>query len=155
MFPFSCPQFLKVWGPVTHELGLKAVPYEARHSGPSIDASRGLRTRAEIKARGRWALEKSVTRYEKRARLLQSFNRLGPGMQAYLLECERRLGDMLVRGGCPDDLALPLTRGRSPSLNKEDTLPIVTLVPVVSVRPRSVAVSALVGLTRSSLHVEM
>ena len=44
------------------------VPYVARHSGPSIDAALGTSKRKEIKDRGRWKADRSVLRYEQRAR---------------------------------------------------------------------------------------
>ena len=49
-----------------------AVPYQARHSGASIDAALSLRTRGEAEARERWASEISVTRFESKARLSHS-----------------------------------------------------------------------------------
>ena len=109
VFTFTYSQFLKVWKEVREEIGVAVVPYEARHSGASIDAARGHRSRAEIKARGRWAADSSVNRYEKKARLLESFNKLSVAQQEYLLACERQLGDMLERGGSPAALAPPST----------------------------------------------
>ena len=45
------------------------VLYQARHSGPSIDRARGIRSLQKIKRRGRWSAESSVQRYERHARL--------------------------------------------------------------------------------------
>ena len=92
-------------------LEVKMVPYEARHSGVSIDAALSLRTRRERQERGRWASEKSQLRYERRARLLQSFNRLPATHRAFAQECEKRLEAMLMLGGSPDALDWPRTRG--------------------------------------------
>ena len=81
---------------LTH-LGLPAiVPYQARHSGPSIDAARSLRTRAAIKARGRWCSDRSVLRYEQRARLIAGYNKLPVTLQQHLNECERLLPALLL-----------------------------------------------------------
>ena len=96
VFNFTYPEFLVEWEACRKHLGLKMVPYEARHSGPSVDAAKGLRTRTEIKNRGRWASERSVTRYEQRARLVRSYNLLTAAQQARADYCEAHLGDMLL-----------------------------------------------------------
>ena len=72
------------------------VPYGARHSGPAVDVSRGLRTRQEVKERGRWKSEKSVQRYEQRARLSLSFSRLSVDLQTKCKACADALGDVLL-----------------------------------------------------------
>ena len=43
--------------------------YGARHGGASEDLSSQRRSRAEVKARGRWADERSLKRYGKQTRL--------------------------------------------------------------------------------------
>ena len=63
----------------------------ARHSGPSIDATLGTRTRKEIKDRGRWKSDRSVLPYEQRARLRKSFHRLPAPYQAYVLRMRKRV----------------------------------------------------------------
>ena len=110
VFPFTYPEYLLEFHKSIHRQGLKAVPYQARHSGPSIDAARLCRTREEIKARGRWAADKSVLRYEQRARLMKSVNALSPSQASLATQCEARIEELL-RGQCQADiLPLPATR---------------------------------------------
>jgi hypothetical protein len=97
LFSFSYPNFCKAFEHCRKELGLPPiVPYKSRHSGPSIDMARGNRNRQEIRDRGRWKSEKSVIRYEQRARLAQSCQRLPASLQAHLDRCEQHLGDVLL-----------------------------------------------------------
>ena len=44
-------------------------------SGPSIDRSRGYRSLQEVQKRGQWKSQKSVTRYEKSARLASTWEK--------------------------------------------------------------------------------
>ena len=83
------------------------MPYQARHSGPSIDAARHLRTRAEIRARGRWASEKSVARYERPARLAESFQELPTGVQEFCQRAEEHFSALIVWRVTPGLLATP------------------------------------------------
>ena len=53
IFPFAYGVFLKALRTAWRRLGVDVVAYQARHSGPSIDAARHLRSRSEIKSRGR------------------------------------------------------------------------------------------------------
>ena len=83
------------------------MPYQARHSGPSIDAARHLRTRAEIRARGRWASEKSVARYERPARLAESFQELSMGVQEFCQRAEEHFSALIVGRVTPGLIATP------------------------------------------------
>ena len=97
VFGFSYASFLVVFDKARRRLGLPPmVPYEARHSGPAIDVARGHRSRAEVRERGRWKTEKSVVRYEQRARLAMSYQRLPAALQAHFDKCEAHLGDVLL-----------------------------------------------------------
>ena len=107
LFPFGYQTFLKTWHQVMKELPLRMVPYEARHSGPSIDSALGLRTRKEVQEQGRWSSDKSVLRYERKARLTMSLNKLTPAWRNYAETCESRLEALLLRGANPEDVALP------------------------------------------------
>ena len=79
----------------------------ARHSGPSIDAALDTRTRKEIIDRGRWKSDRSVLRYEQRARLHKSFHRLPAAFQAYALRCENVFAqsDLQLRSNCEPPVA--------------------------------------------------
>ena len=97
LFNFSYPNFCKAFDHCRKKLGLPPmVPYESRHSGPAVDMARGNRNRQEIRDRGRWKSEKSVIRYEQRARLAQTYQRLPASLQAHLDKCEQHLGDVLL-----------------------------------------------------------
>ena len=74
LFPaLSLATYERHFREATRELGLthlRITPHSIRHSGPSNDRLRQKRSLASIKKRGRWGSDKSVTRYEKHARLL-------------------------------------------------------------------------------------
>ena len=73
IFPFSYDEYLKVFKKARVELRIPAlVPYQARHSGPSVDRMKGFRDLADIQRRGRWMSSASVQRYERHARLGQT-----------------------------------------------------------------------------------
>ncbi|CAK0847447.1 unnamed protein product, partial [Prorocentrum cordatum] len=69
----SCTRQFKT---MCRRLGLTAAPYQARRSGASIDAAMKYRTRAEIKARGEWKADKSVLRYDRTAKIVESVDKL-------------------------------------------------------------------------------
>ena len=99
VFPFSYPCFCKEFKAVMKTLGLEKtglVPYAWRHSGPSIDRAKGLRSQVETAKRGRWKHFRSTARYEKAGRLGASLK----GLDARLLDhgrtCERRLVDIVL-----------------------------------------------------------
>ena len=76
----------------------RIVPYQLRHSGPSIDRSRDCRTQAEAQKRGRWRTAKSLTRYWKRARMGNLLLEVAAAVQARCLAAEARIGDIGWRG---------------------------------------------------------
>ena len=83
------------------KVGVQAVLYQARHSGPSIDLARGTRDRATVKARGRWAADASVNRYERATRLSETFQKLPAARRLQALECEHRLADVFSGRASP------------------------------------------------------
>ena len=110
LFPFGYADYLVIFEKCRRRLGLpKMVPYQTRHSGPAADIARGHRDRAGVKERGRWKDDRSVQRYEQRARLGQSFQQLSPALKAHVLLCEERLGALLCGRLQPDDLTWPGT----------------------------------------------
>ena len=73
VFRFSYEHYVPVFKKAASEIGLpELVPYQARHSGASIDAAGGHRSLPEIQRRGRWKTLSSVQRYEKHAQLGKS-----------------------------------------------------------------------------------
>lgn len=78
MFPQDYYTLMKHWKEALVHIGLQedfAVPYQLRHAGASWDRFKKFRTQLEVKMRGRWASDSSMTRYEKHALLSQIFGR--------------------------------------------------------------------------------
>ena len=91
---FTYPEFLQEWKRCTEELGLQRldlVPYQLRHSGPSIDLARGTRSLGEAQKRGRWAGVKSMNRYERRGRLGQDYQTLTESQKSTFEIAEKSL----------------------------------------------------------------
>ena len=72
------------------------VPYMMRHSGPSIDRSRGWRSQDEVQKRGRWKSHRSLTRYEKHARLGHTMLSYTAEQQAHSIDCEAHIADIVL-----------------------------------------------------------
>lgn len=98
LWPFTYPEFVRAMKESCKRLGIDAVPYQARHSGASIDRASGERSLADIKKRGRWAHDKSVVRYEKHGRLQTSALAFSTGQRAYFETCARHVEAALVFG---------------------------------------------------------
>ena len=97
VFGFSYADFLIAFARAKLMLQLTdLVPYQARHSGPSIDRARGLRTLAEIMRRGRWQAHSSVQRYERHTRLGQTQQSFSAKQARAFSFAERHLGDMIL-----------------------------------------------------------
>jgi len=75
---------------------LAPVLYSMRHSGPSQDIHDGLRDLRAVKARGRWAADSSVRRYEKGAILNRETMRLPAATRARGLSALANIGAILV-----------------------------------------------------------
>ena len=76
---------------VSRELQIDVTPYQARHSGPSIDMALQTRTLEAVQKRGRWMAVSSVRRYERHARLAAEWAKLLPWQKEVCLACERRV----------------------------------------------------------------
>lgn len=74
------------------------VPYSWRHSGPSIDRAKGLRSQLETAKRGRWKNPKSTARYEKASSLGASLKGLDAKLLDHTRTCERRLTAIVLGG---------------------------------------------------------
>ena len=108
VFTFEYPAFMRAFQSCVKELGIEdnIIPYQTRHSGPSIDVSRGLRCTDEVQRRGQWKHVKSTIRYEKGARLGESWARLHPRLQVVCELCETHLADIVLRRPHPVSLHL-------------------------------------------------
>ena len=102
VFSFSYPDDVAEFEQSVANLGIKSagrdrkVLYMGRHSGPSIDVALRRMPLAEVQKRGRWASFKSVQRYEKAGRLMQSMHSYPAASQAYMLAIESRGGSVLL-----------------------------------------------------------
>ena len=80
--------FLEVCRRAADNIGIEAVPYQMRHSGPSLDLAPGISDITSCQERGRWATMTSLKRYEKHGRLNDTWRPLSPATHAYCLTCE-------------------------------------------------------------------
>ena len=87
-------------------LGVELTLYQARHSGPSIDRARKERDMAEVKKQGGWKAWKSLQRYEKSARLANTFAKMTVHQKFFFQTCERRLADFM--SGLAMEIPLPV-----------------------------------------------
>ena len=93
---FTYPEYLKVFNQCAAELKIPVVPYQARHSGPSIDRATKVRDLEEVRKRGQWLTRQSVMRYEKAGRLAATWQRLSPSTQAACKSAERYIEDIML-----------------------------------------------------------
>lgn len=101
LWDFSYSDYFHVFSQIAKTLKLEVTPYHLRHSGPSIDRSRNIRSLLEVQKRGRWKSHKSVTRYERAARLAANFRELPVAIQRHCLHAESVLGDVMLGRTCP------------------------------------------------------
>mmetsp|Transcript_86301 Transcript_86301/g.155446 ORF Transcript_86301/g.155446 Transcript_86301/m.155446 type:complete len:480 (-) Transcript_86301:300-1739(-) len=106
LWGFDYPQYVKQFRNCCQDLQIHVVPYQARHSGPSIDRARVLRTQDEVQKRGRWASHKSLARYEKAARLASTYNQLSLLQRTLFQACEDHI-EAIVLGRAFPELTLP------------------------------------------------
>ena len=108
IWPFSYLQYLAEFKKSVKAMGVgPLVPYQARHSGPSIDRSRLWRSLEECQKRGRWRSSKSVARYEKGGRLGVFWNHLAAEVRSRLEMCERHLDDLVLSRPGASKVTLP------------------------------------------------
>ena len=77
-------------------IGVALVPYQARHSGASIDAANNVRGLPSIQKRGRWASKKSVQRYEKAGRLQDTWRDLSAQQKEHFKLCAESLRTVML-----------------------------------------------------------
>ena len=93
VWQFEYPQYLKEFKIALKTLQLPAIsPYQARHSGASIDRAGLHRTSRDVQKRGGWQQAQSVARYEKSSRMAADYHALPPATKLLI---ERR-GPLLV-----------------------------------------------------------
>ena len=89
-------EYVKEFKRSARRMGLDLVPYQARHSGASLDRVDNRRPLMEVMKRGRWKSVKSLARYEKAGRLQYTANQYTPAQRAYMEVCEARLGPLIL-----------------------------------------------------------
>ncbi|CAE8588770.1 unnamed protein product [Polarella glacialis] len=96
LWPFTYPELTAELRACSKDLGVKMVPYQLRHAGPSWDRTKNFRSLADIQKRGRWKSFKSVTRYEKATLILSEFDRLPKAVRQRCDLCTRHLKDYIL-----------------------------------------------------------
>jgi len=96
LWDFDYQSYYQAFVTAAKKMQIEITPYNMRHSGPSIDRSQNTRPLLEVQKRGRWRSHKSVTRYEKSARLAANFNQLPLKTQRHCLHVESLLGDVML-----------------------------------------------------------
>ena len=106
LFPFGYAAYVSEFKKSATMLGVKnAVPYQARHSGPSIDLALRRRDLKAAKKRGRWRTDKSLRRYEKAGRLQLVADRWSAAQRAHFNR-SMDLVEALILGRGDQQLAL-------------------------------------------------
>ncbi len=90
---------------VSKLISVELTLYQCRHSGPSIDRANGERDIGEVRKRGGWKAWKSLARYEKSARLANTFERLTEAQKTFFRTCEGQLAAFM--SGRDVEIALP------------------------------------------------
>ena len=96
LWDFDYGQYNQAFSTAASTLGLEITPYQTRHSGPSIDRSKGWRTQLDVQKRGQWKSQTSVMRYEKSARLAATVESLSPSLISHCRVCEENLGAIML-----------------------------------------------------------
>ena len=84
LFQVEYSKFLTQWKGALQKIGLPekhSTPYQLRHSGASWDRFKNFRTQLEVKMRGRWESDSSMSRYEKKALVATAFDSLPKSVQ--------------------------------------------------------------------------
>ena len=105
---FGCTylDFASALGSACRRLNLKVVGYQMRHSGASMDRADGSRGLEAVQKRGRWHAQRSVRRYEKHGRLIESWRSPGASQQSYFEVCVLLLAVVIVGGVSPPSVPL-------------------------------------------------
>lgn len=110
LWDFEYREMLTAFVQSGRRVGVEAVPYQLRHSGPAWDPLRKLRTQEEVMKRGRWKALSSLARYECHARVAAEMSALPAEPAHHCRVCADRLEDYVLRGTAPAPPPAPLTR---------------------------------------------
>ena len=95
LWDFNYEEYRREFSKAAAVLGLEITPYQTRHSGPSIDRAKKWRSQHEVQKRGQWKSQKSISRYEKSARLAATFDSLPGALQTHCRLCEHDLSEIM------------------------------------------------------------
>ena len=102
VFPFGYAAYMVEFKRSVAALGVPgAVPYQARHSGPSIDLALRRRDLKAAKKRGRWKTDRSLRRYEKAGRLLRVADRWTAAQRAHFNRSAELVEALILGRGDP------------------------------------------------------
>ena len=103
---FNYAEYLSVFRSCCKDLRIDLVPYQARHSGHSIDRASNVRTQEEVRKRGGWMARQSVARYEKAGRLAATWQKLDSATQLTCKAAEANI-EAIILGQHYPNIALP------------------------------------------------
>ena len=98
VFPFSYETWARRFEDAAGRAGLCSLEptlYQLRHGGASQDAGSRKRATADIKRRGRWLDDRSLTRYENGGRVAELLRRLPSDVRRRAGAAARRIGETL------------------------------------------------------------
>ena len=96
VWDFSYAEYLSVFQKSCQDLKIELVPYQARHSGPSIDRASNARSQEEVRKRGGWVSRQSVARYEKAGRLAATWKKLPTEVQLCCVMAEKYIEEIIL-----------------------------------------------------------
>ena len=102
LFPFGYAMYTTEFKKAATAMGVPdAVPYQARHSGPSIDLALRRRELGAAKKRGRWKTDRSLRRYEKAGRLLRVADRWTAAQRSHFNRSAELVEALILGRGAP------------------------------------------------------
>ena len=96
VWSFDYAEYLSVFHSCCQDLNVQLVPYQARHSGPSIDRALNSRSQEEVRKRGGWVGRQSMARYEKSGRLAATWRKLSSETQLCCTLAEKYLEEIML-----------------------------------------------------------
>ena len=97
LWSFNYRELFTAFARAAAAVGVIAVPYQLRHSGPAWDRVQKYRTQEEVMKRGRWKTMKSLVRYERHARLAAEMRDLAAPKAAFCRECAAQFEACVLR----------------------------------------------------------
>ena len=124
LFNFNYPEFCAEMKVISSIVQFPLVPYQLRHSGASIDRADNNRALTDVQARGQWKALRSCLRYDKHARLAETFQRHTDAIKTHARDCEQHLEAIVLTGKrvvLPADMAKRLASAAKGSTSLTST----------------------------------